>query len=190
MKQVMAFFTNIGMQGMAKRQNIYLIGFMGVGKTVVGRSLARTLRLEFMDSDWTIERKAGKAIKRIFEEDGEAAFRQMERDFIEGGHPAEGMVISCGGGLPVQPGMSELLQEKGLVICLFAKPETIVSRTVGNPKRPLLNVENPEERVKELLTEREKIYMNTGIGVSTEGRTIHEVVGSIVRIYRRQNSKN
>ena len=177
------------MQANRKRSNIYLIGFMGVGKTVVGRSLARALRMEFMDSDWAIERSAGKPISRIFKEDGEPVFRKMEWQFIEEEHPEEGMVISCGGGLPVQPGMSELLKEKGLVICLFARPETIVSRTVGNPKRPLLDVENPEERVRELLDEREKIYMNTGIGVSTEGRTIQEVVSSIIRIYRRHGDR-
>jgi len=168
-----------------KRTNIYLIGFMGVGKTVVGRSLARALHMEFIDSDYAIERAAGKPIRRIFEEEGEPTFREMERRFIESEHPDEGVVVSCGGGLPVQPGMSEMLREKGLVICLFAKPETIVSRTVGNPKRPLLNVENPEQRVRELLEEREPVYLAAGIGVSTDGRSIHEVVNSIIRVYRR-----
>lgn len=169
-----------------QRMNVYLIGFMGVGKSAVGRQLARALHMKFIDSDWAIEREAGKQIARIFEEDGEAAFRRMEREFIETGHPAEGTIVSCGGGLPVQPGMSELLKSKGLVICLFAKPATIVGRTVGNPKRPLLNVENPEERVRELMEEREPIYMQTGIGVSTEGRPIADVVNNIARIYRRE----
>ena len=169
-----------------QRTNVYLIGFMGVGKSAVGRQLARALHMRFIDSDWAIEREAGKQIARIFEEDGEAAFRRMEREFIETGHPAEGTIVSCGGGLPVQPGMSELLKSKGLVICLFAKPATIVGRTVGNPKRPLLNVDNPEERVRELMEEREPIYMQTGIGVSTEGRPIADVVNNIARIYRRE----
>ena len=169
-----------------QRMNVYLIGFMGVGKSAVGRQLARALHMKFIDSDWAIEREAGKQIARIFEEDGEAAFRRMEREFIETGHPAEGTIVSCGGGLPVQPGMSELLKSKGLVVCLFAKPATIVGRTVGNPKRPLLNVDNPEERVRELMEEREPIYMQTGIGVSTEGRPIADVVNNIARIYRRE----
>jgi shikimate kinase len=168
------------------RPNIYLIGFMGVGKSAVGRALARNLHMRFVDSDWAIEQRAGKPITRIFAEDGEPAFRRMEREFIESGHPEEGTVVSCGGGLPVQPGMGELLKSKGLVVCLFAKPSTIVARTVGNPKRPLLNVEKPEERVRELMTEREPVYMNTGIGVSTEGRPIADVVNNIVRIYRRE----
>jgi shikimate kinase len=164
--------------------NLYLIGFMGVGKSVVGRALARSLRMRFMDSDREIEEAAGKPIASIFAEDGEPAFRALERAFIETGHPAEGVVVSCGGGLPVQPGMSQLLRQKGVVVCLFAHPRTILRRTVGNPKRPLLNVPDPEARIRELLAEREPCYMRAGIGISTEGRGIEEVVRSIVRSYR------
>ncbi|HSH10091.1 MAG TPA: shikimate kinase, partial [Oceanipulchritudo sp.] len=171
------------------RPNIYLIGFMGVGKSAVGRALARALRMRFIDSDHAIEERVGQTIANIFKEQGEAAFRQMEREFIESGHPEEGTVVSCGGGLPIQPGMSELLKSKGVVICLFANAETIVRRTIGNPKRPLLNVENPEERVRELMEQREPIYMAAGIGLSTEGRGIQEVVKNIARIYRREISQ-
>ncbi|MEX0323200.1 MAG: shikimate kinase [Puniceicoccaceae bacterium] len=166
--------------------NIYLIGFMGVGKSAVGRSVARALRMDFIDSDWAIEQEAGKPISKIFADEGEPVFREMERRFIESGHPDNGHVVSCGGGLPIQAGMAELLLEKGIVICLFAQPETIVARTVGNPKRPLLNVENPEERVRELMKEREPVYMQTGIGISTEGRGINDVVNNILRVYRRE----
>lgn len=166
--------------------NIYLIGFMGVGKSAVGRSLARALNMQFIDSDWTIEQEAGKPIAKIFADEGEESFRRKERAFIETGHPDTGCVVSCGGGLPIQPGMSDLLKEKGLVVCLFASPQTIVSRTVGNPKRPLLNVENPEERIRDLMAEREPIYMQAAIGVSTEGRNIADVVRNICRIYRRR----
>ena len=159
---------------------------MGVGKSAVGRSLARALGLRFYDSDWSIEKAAGKPITRIFAEEGEAAFREKERIFIESGHPSRGCVVACGGGLPVQPGMDALLKEKGLVICLFAGAETILRRTLGNPKRPLLNVEDPEARVRELMAEREPVYLKAGIGVSTEGRGINDVVKSIARIYRQE----
>lgn len=159
---------------------------MGVGKSVVGRNLARALKMQFVDSDWAIEREAGMSIAEVFQKEGEAAFRERERRFIESGHPETGVVVSCGGGLPVQPGMADLLKEKGIVICLFASPRTIVSRTVGNRKRPLLNVPDPEKRVRELMEEREPVYLNTGVGLSTEGRPIAEVVKNIVRIYRRE----
>ena len=170
----------------AKGPNIYLIGFMGVGKSAVGRALARSLRMAFIDSDWAIEQKAGKAIARIFADEGEPAFREMERDFIESGHPDSGTVVACGGGLPIQPGMSELLKSKGVVICLFARPETILQRTIGNPKRPLLNVDEPEERIRSLMEERDPVYMAAGVGISTEGRTIPDVVKNIIRVYRRE----
>ncbi|NDV63067.1 shikimate kinase [Puniceicoccales bacterium CK1056] len=173
------------MQGKGQ-PNIYLIGFMGVGKSAVGRNLARAMRMQFIDSDWAIEQVAGKSISKIFKEDGEARFRELEREFVETGHPETGVVVACGGGLPVQPGMSDLLKQKGVVVCLFARPETIMARTIGNPKRPLLNVENPEERITELMAEREPIYMKTGIGVTTDGRGIAEVVSNITRIYRRE----
>ena len=168
------------------RTNLYLIGFMGVGKSAVGRHLARVMRMQYFDSDWHIEQSAGKSIARIFAEEGEGAFRRMEREFIESGHPFEGAIVSCGGGLPIQSGMIDLLKDKGVVVCLFARPETIVNRTIGNPKRPLLNVENPEERIRELMKEREPVYLQAGIGVSTEGCSIAEVVKNITRIYLRE----
>lgn len=166
--------------------NLYLIGFMGVGKSAVGRTAARQLRMRFLDSDHCIEEKAGRPISRIFAEEGEASFRRMEREFIESGHPAEGTVVACGGGLPIQPGMRELLLEKGVVICLFANPDTILERTSGNSRRPLLNVEDPKDRIQRLLDEREKIYMRTGIGISAEGRSLQDVVSNVVRVYRRE----
>ena len=157
-----------------------------MGKSAVGRALARSLGMTYIDSDWAIEQKAGKSISRIFADEGEAAFRAMERDFIESGHPSLGAVVSCGGGLPIQPGMSDALKQKGVVVCLFASPETILRRTVGNPKRPLLNVEDPEARIRDLMAERDPIYMATGVGISTEGRTIPDIVKNISRIYKRK----
>jgi shikimate kinase len=165
--------------------NLYLIGFMGVGKSAVGRSVARQLGMRFLDSDWSIEQKEGKAITEIFATSGEAAFRKMERDFIESGHPERGVVVACGGGLPLQEGMPELLLQKGVVVCLFAHPKTILARTSGNQKRPLLNVDNPSEKIQKLLAEREPSYMKIGIGISAEGRQISDVVNNVVRVYHR-----
>ncbi|NBD38907.1 MAG: shikimate kinase [Verrucomicrobia bacterium] len=159
---------------------------MGVGKTVIGRALARRLKMRFLDSDAAIEEEAGLAIADIFERFGEEDFRGRERRFIDAGHPPSGCVVSCGGGLPIQPGMGELLTRKGIVVCLFAQAETIVKRTVGNPKRPLLNVEDPEARLRELLAQREPVYKTLGIGISTEGRSIAEVLQNLMRTYRRE----
>lgn len=166
------------------KPNLYLVGFMGVGKSAIGRKVAKELGFQFIDSDEQIEARAGKKIPQIFESEGEARFRQYEREFIEGGHPEAGCVISCGGGLVVQPGMKELLKRKGVVVCLFASVETILERTSRNSNRPLLNVEDPEERIRQLLREREPIYMESGTCISTDGRTIPEVVRHMMRSYR------
>lgn len=167
-----------------EQPNLYIVGFMGVGKSAIGRKVARELRYKFIDSDQAIEKKVGAKIADIFANQGEPAFRRMECDFIESGHPEGGCVVSCGGGLVVQEGMSGLLKEKGVVVCLFASPECIVERTSRNANRPLLNVENPEERVRELLAEREPIYMNAGACITTDGRSMLEVVRHVVRTYK------
>lgn len=176
--------THVSEKTKTQKPNLYLVGFMGVGKSAIGRKVARELGYEFIDSDHKIEVKAGKKIAEIFASEGESAFRGMERVFVETGHPEEGCVVSCGGGLVVQEGMSEILKQKGVVVCLFASPECIIERTGRNAKRPLLNVPNPEQRVRELLAEREPIYMNAGTCISTEGRSMKEVVRHVVRSYK------
>lgn len=169
--------------------NIYLVGFMGVGKSVIGRRLAERLSMRFIDSDRAIEKKAGQSIAEIFRNEGEASFRRKESDFVKTGHPKVGVVVSCGGGLVIQEGMSELLKNLGVVICLFASPETIIERTSRNNKRPLLNVEDPEAKVLELLAEREPHYLAAGTCISTDERPIQDVVEHICRIYKKQINK-
>src|SRR4051812_8172478 len=105
--------------------NLYLVGFMGTGKSTVGRLVAQKLGFAVFDSDHEIEQREGRSIPEIFAKDGEPAFRALERRFIEEGHPASRVVVSCGGGLVVPIGMLELLQAKGVVICLHASLETI-----------------------------------------------------------------
>lgn len=168
--------------------NIYLVGFMGVGKSVIGRRLAEQLSMRFIDSDRAIERNTGRSISEIFREEGEASFRLKEREFVKTGHPKHGAVVSCGGGLVIQEGISDLLKSMGVVICLFASRETIIKRTSRNNKRPLLNVEDREAKVLELLAEREPHYLAAGICISTEDRSVMEVVEHICRIYQKQSN--
>jgi shikimate kinase len=166
------------------KPNLYLVGFMGVGKSAIGRRVADELGMRFIDSDQVIEQEQGQKIPEIFASAGESYFRKLERQFVENGHPENGCVVSCGGGLVVQPGMKELLKSKGIVICLFASAETIIERTSRNKNRPLLNVVDPAAKVRALLAEREPIYMDSGACITTEGRTIPEVVHHMVRSYR------
>ncbi len=169
-----------------RQPNLYLAGFMGTGKTALGRKLAEFWGCRFIDSDTAVEAQAQKTIPEIFEQEGEAAFRQKERAFLESGHPASGCVVSLGGGTVCQEGVIELLQSKGVLVCLFALPETILARTRGCAHRPLLNVADPAARIRELLEARDPWYRRAGVGVLTDGRTLSELISQIERIYRRQ----
>ena len=166
--------------------NLYLVGFMGTGKTTVGRAVAQRLGFDFIDSDHEIERLTGKTIPDIFEAEGEAKFRVLERDFISEGHPSTRTVVACGGGLVVQPGMPELLRQKGVVICLHASAETILERTSRQANRPLLETGDRSERVRSLLAEREAAYRSAGSMISTEGRPLRDIVAHVVRVWQRE----
>lgn len=166
--------------------NLYLVGFMGTGKTTVGRAVAHRLGFGLLDSDHEIEKLQGRTIPEIFAREGEAAFRVMERDFVEGGHPATGTVVACGGGLVVQPGMLEILNKKGVVICLHASLDTILRRTQGNRNRPLLDVDDPMERIRVLYAAREPVYNRAGTIILTDGRTLADIVTHVLRAYRRE----
>lgn len=166
--------------------NLYLVGFMGTGKTTIGRIVAHRLGFALLDSDHEIERKRGKTIPQIFADEGEAAFRVMEREFVEGGHPATRTVVACGGGLVVQPGMLEAVRSRGVVICLHASLETILRRTQGNRNRPLLDVDDPMERIRTLYAVREPIYNQAGTVILTDGRPMLDIVQHVLRAYRRE----
>ena len=165
--------------------NLYLVGFMGTGKSTVGRAVAHKLGFNMVDSDHEIERLQGKTIPDIFAQDGEPAFRAMERAFIEGGHPAERTVVSCGGGLVVQPGMLAMLKSRGVVVCLHASVETILARTARQQNRPLLVAANPEERIRTLFAQREPIYKQSGTVILTDSRPLMDIAGHVMRAWRR-----
>lgn len=166
--------------------NLYLVGFMGTGKTTIGRAVAQRLGFTLIDSDQEIERQQGRTIADIFATDGEPAFRAMERRFIEGGHEGSRAVVSCGGGLVVQPGMLELLLRRGVVICLHASIETILARTARHRHRPLLNVEDPDARVRALYAEREPVYKRAGTVILTDARPLNDIVAHVIRAWRRE----
>jgi shikimate kinase len=164
--------------------NLYLMGFMGTGKSAVGRRVADHLGMTFLDSDAEIVRSEERTIEAVFATDGEAYFRRLEREFIEHGHPRTGCVVSCGGGIVTQPGVTERLRQRGVVIVLFASVETILERVSGSRRRPLLNVDDPAARISELLQGRESAYRDAGCGVSTDNRSIEEVASHVIRVFR------
>lgn len=169
----------------AKPPNLILTGFMGTGKSSVGRMIAHLCRRPFIDTDKEIEKRTRRKIKDIFAADGEAAFRELERRCVAEWLPESGAVIATGGGILTSPGMREELRSRGVVVTLFASPETIFARTRGG-SRPLLQTENPVAKIRELLAAREKDYLLAGVGVLTDGRSMRELAESVLRIYRRE----
>lgn len=169
----------------AELPNLILTGFMGTGKSSVGRLLARLWRRPFIDTDREIEKRSGRKIKEIFATDGEQAFRLLEQQCVAEWLPESGAIIATGGGILTSPGMSEKLRARGIVVTLFASPETIYARTRrGN--RPLLKTENPTETIRTLLAAREKDYIRAGIGVLTDGWTMPELAQRIERLYQQK----
>ena len=165
--------------------NLYLVGFMGTGKTTVARAVGQKLGFQVIDSDHEIERLKGKTIPEIFAQEGEPAFRALEREFVERGHPSERTIIACGGGLVVQPNMLQLLKRKGVIVCLHASVETILARTARHRNRPLLAVDDPEERIRTLYAAREPIYKQSGTVILTDSRPLHDIVAHVIRAWRR-----
>ncbi|WP_114312852.1 shikimate kinase [Thermus caldifontis] len=160
---------------------VSLTGFMGVGKSRIGRELARTLMLHFIDLDRYIERRTGISIPDIFRHLGEETFRKMEREAVGELIQKEYLVLSLGGGTFMDPENRRKLLHRGPVVALWASPETILERASRKPgERPLLQVENPLERIRTLLEARAPIYREAHIHVSTEGRRVEEVVEEIV----------
>lgn len=142
--------------------NVVLIGFMGSGKTTIGIRLSYLLRYTLEDTDKLIEARAGKSISEIFSQEGETAFRQMETELLEKMANQKGQrIYSVGGGTPVRAVNRPLLKRLGTVVYLRARPETIYERLKGDTVRPLLQGEDPLEKIRRLMAEREEIYRDT-----------------------------
>ena len=131
------------MTGLRSIHNLALIGFMGTGKSCVGRLAADAMHFTFLDTDHVIEARAGKPISDIFAQDGEPAFRSWERRIVEELTRREKTVIATGGGLPADPANLASLKTHALVVCLWASPESIWERVRGHDHRPLLNEADP-----------------------------------------------
>jgi shikimate kinase len=160
-------------------RNVALIGFMGTGKTSVGRALAELLGFRFVDTDELIEAQARKRIVDIFAQDGEAAFRQLEETVVADLTGSEGLMIATGGGLPTRQSNLDALKTHALIVCLWASPEKILDRVGTQSHRPLLNVPDPLARIRELLEERTPFYKQADVMITTEGRPIREVAQQV-----------
>ena len=152
--------------------NIYLTGFMGTGKSSTGREIAGRLKWAYCDLDELIEQQEKKSIPDIFKEKGEPYFRGLENKFLQEISHRNNQVVSCGGGIVINPENIKLMKETGVMVCFSAKPEVILARTRKFSHRPLLNVPNPEEKISSLLAERQKFYSQADIVVDTSELSI------------------
>ncbi|MGH8290787.1 MAG: shikimate kinase [Steroidobacteraceae bacterium] len=165
--------------------NIALIGPMGSGKTAVGRSIARHVGRPFYDSDAEIVRRTGVDIPYIFEKEGEAGFRQREREAIEALVALEGVVLATGGGAILLAENRRLLAQRGCVVYLDTSVEQQAERVRHGRNRPLLSDVDPAIRLGELMAVRDPLYRSIAdIIVATDGRRVRAVAEDILRMIR------
>ena len=154
----MPAFMSIALLSMNSLENIYLIGLMGVGKTTIGKQLAKALQRPFYDSDKVIEDSMGVDIPTIFSYEGEAGFREREQAVIAQLTGLSGIVMATGGGAVIRPENRQALKVSGFVVYLHCSIDKILYRTRHDTQRPLLRTENPRKRLQGLLIEREPLY--------------------------------
>ena len=153
---------------------------MAVGKSAVGRNLAKRLHKHFVDLDRMIEKRAGLKVREIFDAKGETYFRELEKQTLADVLKLPGQVIATGGGVVMDEENLRLLREKTLLVCLMASTDAILARVGNGTKRPLLKGPNRRERVEELLKQRADKYAQAHIIVDTSQLTLQQVVDHIV----------
>ncbi len=165
---------------------IVLVGFMGAGKSAVGQRLARRLKYRFVDLDSRIEKRTGRTIADLFREQGEPAFRALEREEAEAASGLEGVVVAAGGGAFAFPATRELLRKGALTVWLQCDLETTLARVRADGSRPLAG---NREIMRALLAEREPSYRQADVTVDTSRRKPREVVDRIVELIEGQREK-
>ena len=162
-------------------RNIFLVGPMGAGKSAVGRHLARTLHLTFVDSDDEVESRTGGDIAFIFEKEGEAGFRKRETAAIDDLTRMDNVVLATGGGAIISADNRSHLGGRGYVVYLYTTVDQQVSRTQKGRERPLLENGNRREILEELLVQRDPLYREIAdLVVDTDGRKVHSVANEII----------
>lgn len=165
------------------KKNVFLIGFMGAGKSTAARYLHETYGMEWLEMDKEIERREGMSISRIFDTKGEEYFRNLETELLSSLENRENLVVSCGGGVPLRSRNVELMHKNGMTVFLTAAPETILSRVRHSHSRPLLENNKNADYIASLLEQRLDRYREAAdVSVATDQRTTQEVGEEIKRL--------
>jgi len=171
-------------------QNLALIGFMGTGKSSVGRLCAAALRFELIDTDQIIEERAGQSIPEIFVKQGQETFREMERQLVAEMAGWRQKVICAGGGLGANEANLASLKQHALVVCLWASVETIWQRVRHQGHRPLLQGPDPLGNIRSLLEQRSPFYKQADVLVNTELRSLREVADHVLHQFKDARSQS
>ncbi|MDO6460550.1 shikimate kinase AroK [Granulosicoccaceae sp. 1_MG-2023] len=175
---------------MNPKENIFLIGPMGAGKTTVGRALAKRLKREFFDSDKEIERQCGVNIPTIFDIEGEEGFRLREAKMIDELSARDGIVLATGGGAPMREENRKKLAERGIVIYLSVTLQEQFNRISHDKNRPLLKTDDPRGTLRRLMKERAPVYETlASIKINSTGRNMRYVIERILRFLRQREQK-
>ncbi len=166
---------------MDRIRNIYIVGFMGTGKTSAGRLVAGRLGLDFVDMDTLVTEREKRSIPDIFRDAGEPYFRALEKKIVGELTQKNGLVVSCGGGTFVDPENIAVLKRTGTVVCLTSSPERILERTKRYVHRPLLRVADPLSRIRELLRERRPSYEQAHHLIDADRLSVEETAEAILR---------
>lgn len=167
-------------------KNIIITGFMGTGKSTVGKYLAVTMGKQFLDMDSLIEEREGKSIPDIFQQKGEKYFRMLEKKTLKKIAKEKNMVIATGGGTLLEEENYLLAEKEGLVILLKANSTVIFSRLKSDEDRPLLSGNNKLNKIIDLMKKRKEKYDCFPYSIDTSDLTVEQIVGKIIGIYRRK----
>ena len=166
-------------------KNIFLIGFMGAGKSLIARTLKNTLGMKLVEMDEEIEAREGMTISEMFAVKGEEYFRSLETQFLESLKARENVVVSCGGGVPMRECNVTAMRKSGKVVYLSAEPETVYERIKDNHNRPVLEGNMNVEYIKNLMEKRLPRYKEAAdITVTTDGRSAAEISREIAKYCR------
>ncbi|QSX08642.1 shikimate kinase [Alkalibacter rhizosphaerae] len=170
------------------RNNISLIGFMGTGKTTIGRNLAKALNYEFVDVDRFIEEQEGMTISQIFSCWGETYFRQLETKALKEILQKEKQVISTGGGIVIKEENRQLLMEHSFVVALKATPRNLYFRLKESTTRPLIQGPHPERTIRHMMHRRYPYYNQNHFSVETDRHNVADSVSLIMENYMEKRS--